>query len=110
MFFNLHTDSMQQSTHTFFEQNRLLMKISAKIVAHWARLHSKAMITKEMRATESVHKLHITVNKDNLQHVGLRLGSSGQRRKVDRKDRTSGCTFLDFHKMSESEVRDCCLR
>ncbi len=30
MLYNLHTDSMQQSRHNFFEQNRLLMKISAK--------------------------------------------------------------------------------
>ena len=30
MFCNLYTDSMQQSRHNFFEQNRLLMKISAK--------------------------------------------------------------------------------
>ena len=30
MFFNLHTDSMQQSRHNFFEQNHFLMKISAK--------------------------------------------------------------------------------
>ena len=30
MICNLYTDSMQQSRHNFFEQNRLLMKISVK--------------------------------------------------------------------------------
>ena len=30
MNFNLYTDSMQQIQHDFFEQNHLLMKISAK--------------------------------------------------------------------------------
>ncbi len=30
MICNLYTDSMLQSRHNFFEQNRLLMKISAK--------------------------------------------------------------------------------
>jgi hypothetical protein len=48
----------------------------------WARLPSKALITREMRLTESVDKLLIMVNKNYLQHVGL--VSSAQRRKVDR--------------------------
>jgi hypothetical protein len=38
--------------------------IRLKIVAHWARLLSMALITREMRVTESVHKLHIMVNKN----------------------------------------------
>jgi hypothetical protein len=107
MICNLYTDSMQQSKHNFFEQNHLLMKFRRKIVVHWARLPSKISITKEMRETESVHKLHYMLNKNYLQHVGL--VSSRQRRKVHWMDRM-GCTFLDFHQMSESDVRDCCIR
>ena len=60
-----------------------------------------------MRETESGHKLHSMVNKNYLQHVGL--VSSRQRRKVVRYHRVSGCTFLDFHQMSESEAGGCCL-
>ena len=73
-----------QSRHNFFEENRLLMKISAKNVVHWARLPSKALITREMRLKESVDKLLIMVlvNKNYLQHSGL--VSWAQRRKVDR--------------------------
>ncbi len=72
---------MQQSRHTNFEQNHLLMKISAKRDrgrrhrddgdgSHWAaRLPSE--MTKEMRGTESVDKLHFMVDKQYLQDVGL---------------------------------------
>jgi hypothetical protein len=101
MICNPSTDSMQQSRHNFSKQNCLLMKFRRKIVAHWARLPSKALITREMRVSGSVNKLHIIVNKNYLQHVGL--GSSEQRRKVDWYDRVSSCTFLDFHRMRLNE-------
>ncbi len=101
---NLHADRMQRSRHNFSEQNQLLMKIRRKSVAHWACLPSKALITKETRRTESVHKLHSLVDKKYLQHAGL--VSSGQRRKIHLSVRMSGCTFLDFHRMIESAVRD----
>ena len=86
MICNLNADSMQlgESRHYLFEQNRLLMKISAKKCGHRARLPSKALITREIRLTESVDKLLIMVNKYYLQHSGL--VSSAQRRKVDQWD------------------------
>ncbi len=71
MNFNLQAGIMKQSRHNISEQNSCLMKMSAKSVAHWACLPSKALITKEMRETESVYKLHSVVNKNCLQHVGL---------------------------------------
>ena len=52
------------------------------MVEHWARLPSKALITREMRLTESVDKLVIMVNKNYLQHSGL--VSLAQQKKVDR--------------------------
>jgi hypothetical protein len=42
-----------------------------------------------------------------LQHVGLVL--SGQRKKLHLSVRMSGCTFPDFRRMSDHEVRYCCL-
>jgi hypothetical protein len=47
------------------------IKLSAQSVAHWACLLSKVLITKEMKQTESVYKLHSMVNTNYLQHIGL---------------------------------------
>ncbi len=104
---NLYADSMKQSRHNFFEQNHLLMKISAKSVAQWARLPSKASITREIKETESVPMLYSMVNKNNQQHVNL--VSLGQRRKLLLSVCMSGCAFFYFHQMSGSAVRDCSL-
>jgi hypothetical protein len=104
---NLNSGSMQQSRHNNFERNHCLMKISAKKCLPLGCLPSKALITKEMRGTESGHKLHYIVGKYCLQQVGL--VSSGQRRKLDLSVRMSGCTLLDFCRFSDSAVRDCCL-
>jgi hypothetical protein len=105
---NLHAGSMQQSRHNQFEQNHCLMKISAKKCRPLGCLPSKALITKEMRGTESGNKLHSMVVKYYLQEVGP--VSKGQRRKLDLSVRMSGCTLLDFRRLSDSAVRDCCLR
>jgi hypothetical protein len=104
---NLNADSMQQSRHNHFEQNHNLMKISAKKCRPLGCLPSKALITKEMRGTERGHKLHSMVGKYYLQQVGLVL--SGQRRKLNLSVRMSGCTLLDFRRLSDSAVRDWCL-
>ncbi len=60
----------------------------------------------EMRGTESGNKHHSMVRKYYLQQVGL--VSSGQRRKLDLLVWISGCTFLNFRRISDSAVRDCC--
>ena len=82
MDFNQYKDIMQECRHIFFEQNHRLMNISAKIVAAWARLPSKASTKNVIREIESVHTLHIIVDKNYLQQVGL--VSSGQRRQLRR--------------------------
>ena len=104
---NLNSGSMQQSRHNNFERNHCLMKISAKKCRPLGCLPSKALITNEMRGTESGYKLHYIVGKYCLQQVGL--VSSEQRRKLDLSVRMSGCTLLDFRRFSDSAVRDCCL-
>ncbi len=63
--------SKVQSIHTIFEQNPLLMKVSAKKCPALSSLPSKALITKEKRETESVYKLHSVVNKYYMQQDGL---------------------------------------
>jgi hypothetical protein len=106
---------VQQSRHKSFEQNPCLIKISAnkcRPLDMPSRLPlSKELITKEAREIESVYKHHSIVNKKDLQHVGR--VSSGQQRKVHQTNRTSGGTFSDFHKTSESAHdsagRDCSL-
>ena len=104
---NLHADNMQQSRHNHFEQNHCLMKISAKRYRPLGCLPSMALITKEIRVTESGNKLHSMAWKYYLQQVDL--VSSGQRRNLDLSVRMSGCTFPDFRRMNDSAVRDCCL-
>ncbi len=72
MNFNLYTDSIQHSKHIFFEKNHLLIKkIGEKSVAHWACLPSKALITKAMRGTESVHIMmpHFMIDKNYLARI-----------------------------------------
>jgi hypothetical protein len=108
MGFTLHAGSIQQSRHKNFERNHCLMKISVKKCRALGCLPSKALITEEIRGTGSGYKLHSMVVKYYLQQVGP--VSSGQRRKLDLSIRTSGCTLLDFHRLSDSAVRDCCLR
>ena len=75
MNYNLYIDSMEQSRHSFVQQNHLSMNFWQKGVAHCACLPSKALIKREMRGTDCVHKLHSTVNKNYLQHVSLVLFS-----------------------------------
>ncbi len=85
MNYTLHAGSMKQCRHNIFEQNPSLMKFWRKIIAHWACLPSKALITNEMGLmgeSASVCKLHCMKNKNYQQHVGL--VSSGQQRKVHR--------------------------
>ncbi len=65
------------------------------------------LFTKETREIENVNKLHCIVNKKDLQHVGC--ASSGQQRKVHRKNHASGGTLPNFRKTSESALRDCSL-
>jgi hypothetical protein len=95
---NLHAGNMQQSRHNNFEQNHCLMKISAKRCRPLGCLPSKALITKEMRGTESGNMIHSMVWKYHLQQVDL--VSSGQRRKLYLSVRMSGCTFPDFRRMN----------
>ncbi len=104
---NLHEGSMQQNRHYNIEQNHCLMKISVRKCRPLCCLPSKASITKETRGRDNVDKLHSGVGKDYLQQVGL--VSSGQRRKLDLWVCMSGCTFLDFCRLSDSALRDCCL-
>ena len=101
---NLNAGSMKQSRHNHFEQNNSLMKISAKKRRPLGCLPSKALITKEMRGTESGNKLHSMVGKYYLQQV-VHV-SSGQRRKLDMSVRMSGWTFLNFRRLSDSVTRD----
>jgi hypothetical protein len=61
----------QQSRHNVYKQNNILIKQFAKTVAHWAYLPCKALISKEMRRTESVHKLHSMLDKNYLLHEDL---------------------------------------
>jgi hypothetical protein len=92
MNYNLHSGSMKQSRQNIFEQNPCLMKISAKSVVHWASLLSKALITKDIRETESVCKLHSMVNKNYLQLVGLvSSGQQTEQRKVNCKRIAQHC-------------------
>ena len=104
---NLNKGSMQQSRHNKFERNHCLMKISVKKCRALGCLPSKALITEEIRGTGSGYKLHSMVVKYYLQQVGP--VSSGQRRKLDLSVRMSGCTLLDFRRLSDYAVRDCCL-
>jgi hypothetical protein len=94
MIFDLQTafNILEQSKHNIFERNHLFMKFPRKSVIHssWACLPNKAS-TQETRETESVYQLHSMVNKNDLQH--LNLVSSAE----------------DYHKSSESAVRDCSL-
>jgi hypothetical protein len=105
---NLHAGSMQQRRHNQFKQTHNLMKISAKKCRPLGCLPSKALVTKEMRGTESGNKLHYMAGKYYLQEVGP--VSSGPRRKLDLSVHMSSCTLLDFRRLSDSVVRDCCLR
>jgi hypothetical protein len=57
---------------------------------------------KEMSVIESICKLHSMVNKNNQHHVGR--VPSGQKREVHQEDCTSGGTFSDYHKTSESAL------
>ena len=65
MICNLYTDSMQQSRHNFFEQNRLLMKISAKNCRALGSPSQQGIDNNRNESDrERIHKLHITVNKN----------------------------------------------
>jgi hypothetical protein len=95
----LYAGSIQQNIHHNLEQNHLLLKILAKKCRSLGLFSSKLLIRKEGRGAESVNKLHSMVDRYYLQHVGL--VSSGQRRKLYLLVPMSGCTFLDFRRMSD---------
>ena len=85
----------------------LSWNIQENIVARWACVPSKALITDDMRETESGSWLQSMINTNDQQQVGC--FSLGQRKKSHMSIRMSSCTFLDFRQRSDSAVRDCSL-
>jgi hypothetical protein len=55
----------------------------------------------------SVNIFHSMVDTYYLQHVNL--VSSGKRKNLPSSVRMPGCTFLDFCRLSDSAVKNCCL-
>jgi hypothetical protein len=71
---------MQQCRHIFFEQNHVLMNKSSKNRRCLGSPSQQGINKKCDERDRERHKLHIMVNKNYLQDVGL--VSSGQRRKL----------------------------